>query len=52
MKGYLETWLLLHPQAQAQDTDLITIALNNADQRHKLVEQLLELVLADIGQLE
>lgn len=48
LQGYLETWLLQHPQAS--DIHHIEIALRNGRQLHRLVEQLLELARLDAGQ--
>lgn len=48
LQGYLETWLLAHPQAS--DRHHIEIALRNGRQLHHLVEQLLELARLDAGQ--
>jgi len=48
LQGYLETWLLLHPEAD--DRAHIEIALRNGRQLHRLVEQLLELARLDAGQ--
>jgi len=48
LQGYLETWLLHHPEAQ--DRQHIEIALRNGRVLHRLVEQLLELARLDAGQ--
>lgn len=48
LQGYLETWLLQHPEAD--DRQHIDIALRNGRQLHRLVEQLLELARLDAGQ--
>lgn len=48
LQGYLETWLLQHPEAG--DRQHIDIALRNGRQLHRLVEQLLELARLDAGQ--
>jgi len=49
MMGYLETWLLKHPDGM--DKKLIEIAQNNAKQLHLLVEQLLELAQLENSQI-
>lgn len=48
LQGYLETWLLQHPDAR--DRQHIEVALRNSRQLHRLVEQLLELARLDAGQ--
>ncbi|UCE31383.1 MAG: HAMP domain-containing histidine kinase [Burkholderiales bacterium] len=47
-QGYLETWLLQHPDAG--DRQHIEVALRNGRQLHRLVEQLLELARLEAGQ--
>ena len=48
LQGYLETWLLQHPDAG--ERHYIEVALRNGRQLHRLVEQLLELARLDAGQ--
>jgi signal transduction histidine kinase len=48
LQGYLETWLLRHPDADERQH--IEIALRSGRQLHRLVEQLLELARLDAGQ--
>lgn len=48
LQGYLETWLLQHPDAG--DRQHIEVALRNGRQLHRLVEQLLELARLEAGQ--
>jgi signal transduction histidine kinase len=48
LQGYLETWLLLHPEAG--DRQHIEVALRNGRQLHRLVEQLLELARLEARQ--
>lgn len=48
LQGYLETWLLQHPDADARQH--IEVALRNGRQLHRLVEQLLELARLEAGQ--
>ncbi len=48
MQGYLETWLLQHPQASERQH--IEVALRNGRQLHRLVDQLLELARLEARQ--
>ncbi len=48
LQGYLETWLLQHPEAG--DRQHIEVALRNGRQLHRLVEQLLELARLEARQ--
>ena len=48
LQGYLETWRLKHHELEADDSaQLIAIALKNAQQMSRLVEQLFELAHLD-----
>ncbi|MCB1888574.1 MAG: HAMP domain-containing histidine kinase [Rhodocyclaceae bacterium] len=48
LQGYLETWLLQHPDAP--DRQHVEVALRNGRQLHRLVEQLLELARLEARQ--
>ncbi|MCB1927118.1 MAG: hypothetical protein KDH17_03675 [Rhodocyclaceae bacterium] len=48
LQGYLETWLLQHPDAP--DRAHVEVALRNGRQLHRLVEQLLELARLEARQ--
>jgi len=48
LQGYLETWLLQHPEAP--DRQHVEVALRNGRQLHRLVEQLLELARLEARQ--
>ncbi|MCJ8351757.1 HAMP domain-containing sensor histidine kinase [Moritella sp.] len=45
LKGYLETWLIQHPEAAGND--FIQVAQKNANQLQRLVEQIIELAQLD-----
>lgn len=46
LQGYLETWLLKHKDNEA-DSELINVAMNNAQHMSSLIEQLFELAYLD-----
>ncbi|MCB1906703.1 MAG: hypothetical protein KDH15_04980 [Rhodocyclaceae bacterium] len=48
LQGYLETWLLQHPDAPHREH--VEVALRNGRQLHRLVDQLLELARLEAGQ--